>query len=336
MGNQCKQFLMAPEQEITTSPTYGDYGGIDDENDPSLRELKLLLLKKIYHKSDYLNIKSITNEEFDNQLKNKPKFYTIKNQLKTRLRQIKFDHPDYQDIYHFKITNISDGDVQYYKGSYNYNGDCTGEGTWLNNYSIYYGNFRNDIFNGQGLFMNMRGDYYFGDWENGVPHGNGIIVFNGMKAYEGEFRNGQKCGRGKEAFPDGDYYEGEFQNGQREGRGRYNYTGGTFYEGTMKNSKFDGEGVFSWSNGQKYIGHFNNGKMNGQGTFTWNDGSSFTGYYSNNAKQGEGEYKWANGSVLQSNWINNQPNGNSTFVTKIFKENMSYKNGSIIDSVIPE
>ena len=329
MGAQCQQFFETPEQEITTALGDEDY-------DPSIRELKILLLKKVCNKSDFLVLKIISNEEFENQLKNKPKYYRIMNQLKDKIHQISFDSPDYQNICPFKITNVSDGETQYYKGSFNYRGECTGEGIWLNNYNIYYGNFRDDTFNGEGMFMNTRGDYYFGEWENGVPNGHGFIVFNGMKAYEGEFRDGKKCGKGKEVFPDGDYYEGEFMNGFREGKGRYNYAGGAFYEGTMKNSKFDGDGTFYWSNGQKYTGKFNNGKMNGYGTFNWNDGSSFTGYYSNNIKQGEGEYKWGNGSVLQGNWINNQPNGNSTFLTKGFKENMSYKNGSIMGSVIPK
>ena len=329
MGAQCQQFFETPEQEITTALGDEDY-------DPSIRELKILLLKKVCNKSDFLVLKIISNEEFENQLKNKPKYYLIMNQLKDKIHQISFDSPDYQNICPFKITNVSDGETQYYKGSFNYRGECTGEGIWLNNYNIYYGNFRDDTFNGEGMFMNTRGDYYFGEWENGVPNGHGFIVFNGMKAYEGEFRDGKKCGKGKEVFPDGDYYEGEFMNGFREGKGRYNYAGGAFYEGTMKNSKFDGDGTFYWSNGQKYTGKFNNGKMNGYGTFNWNDGSSFTGYYSNNIKQGEGEYKWGNGSTLQGNWINNQPNGNSTFLTKGFKENMSYKNGSIMGSVIPK
>ena len=330
MVNQCKEFFETPEQEITTAM------GDDDDYESSNRELKLVLLKKICYKNDYLVLKNISSEEFDNQLKNKPIYYRIMNQLKDQLRQISFDSPTYQNISHYKITNVSDGEVQYFRGYFNFKGDCTGEGTWLNNYNIYYGNFRDDTFNGEGVFMNTRGDYYFGEWENGVPNGHGIIVYNGMKSYDGEFRDGQKCGQGEEFFPDGEHYKGEFMNGYKEGRGKYSYAGGASYEGTMKNSKFDGEGVFSWANGQKYNGQFNNGKMNGRGQFIWKDGSSFTGYYSNNAKQGEGEYRWSNGSVLQGNWIKNQPNGNSTFITKGFKENMTYKNGSIMGSVIPE
>ena len=328
MGNQCQQYFSTPDQELTT--------GVEDDYDTATRDLKILLIKKICSKNDYLVVKPITTEEFNNQLKNKPIFYRIKNQLKNQLHQISFDDSSYQNVPPFKITNVSTGDIQYYKGSYDSYGNCSGEGLWLNNYNIYYGNFRDDVFNGQGVFMNTRGDYYFGSWENGVPNGQGFIVFNGMKAYEGEFRDGQKCGTGVEIFPDGDCYQGGFSNGQREGRGRYRFAGGAYYDGGMKNSKFDGEGVFEWTNGQKYNGEFNNGKMNGHGTFRFKDGSSYTGYYSNNIKQGEGEYKWNNGSVLQGNWINNKPNGNSTFVTKGFKESLSYQDGTIIGSVVPE
>ena len=327
MGNQCKQYFNTPENELTTG---------DDDYDPSIRDLKISLIKKLYSKNDYLVLKLISNEEFNNQLKNKPVFYRIKNQLKDKLRQINFDESYYQNACAFKITDVSSGEVQYYKGSFDSSGNCSGEGLWLNNYNIYYGNFRDDAFNGEGVYMNTRGDYYFGSWENGVPNGHGIIVFNGLKVYEGEFKDGQKWGNGIEVFPGGDTYQGEFANGQREGKGKYNFAGGAYYDGGMRNSKFDGEGEFSWANGQKYKGEFNNGKMNGHGTFVWKDGSSYTGYYSNNIKQGEGEYKWNNGSVLQGNWINNKPNGNSTFIGNKFRENISYQDGTIIGSVIPE
>lgn len=327
MGNQCVQYFNTPENEITTG---------DEEYDAYNRDLKISLIKKICSKNDYLVLKPISNEEFNNQLKNKPVFYRIKNQLKAQLHQIEFDECFYTNVSAFKVTNVSTGEIQYYKGSFDSNGNCSGEGLWLNNYNIYYGNFRDDVFNGLGVFMNTRGDYYFGQWVNGVPNGYGFIVFNGIKAYEGQFLDGQKCGNGVEQFPGGDTYQGEFANGQREGQGKYKYAGGAMYNGGMKNSKFDGEGTFIWSNGQKYNGGFNNGKMNGHGTFTWKDGSSFSGYYTNNVKQGEGEYKWNNGSMLQGHWINNKPNGNSTYVTKGFKESLSYQEGTIIGSVIPQ
>lgn len=327
MGNQCVQYFNTPENEITTG---------DEEYDAYNRDLKISLIKKICSKNDYLVLKPISNEEFNNQLKNKPVFYRIKNQLKAQLHQIEFDESFYTNVSAFKVTNVSTGEIQYYKGSFDSSGNCSGEGLWLNNYNIYYGNFRDDVFNGLGVFMNTRGDYYFGQWVNGVPHGYGFIVFNGIKAYEGQFLDGQKCGNGVEQFPGGDTYQGEFANGQREGQGKYKYAGGAMYNGGMKNSKFDGEGTFIWSNGQKYNGGFNNGKMNGHGTFTWKDGSSFSGYYTNNVKQGEGEYKWNNGSMLQGHWINNKPNGNSTYVTKGFKESLSYQEGTIIGSVIPQ
>ena len=127
MGTQCQQFFETPEQEITTALGDEDY-------DPSIRELKILLLKKVCNKSDFLVLKIISNEEFENQLKNKPKYYRIMNQLKDKIHQISFDSPDYQNICPFKITNVSDGETQYYKGSFDLRGECIGEGIWLNNY----------------------------------------------------------------------------------------------------------------------------------------------------------------------------------------------------------
>ena len=37
----------------------------------------------------------------------------------------------------FKITNSIDGETQYFKGSFNQKGECSGEGVWLNDYNIY-------------------------------------------------------------------------------------------------------------------------------------------------------------------------------------------------------
>ena len=60
MGNQCQQYFNTPENEITTG---------EDDYDPSIRDLKILLIKKICSKNDYLVLKPISNEEFNNQLK---------------------------------------------------------------------------------------------------------------------------------------------------------------------------------------------------------------------------------------------------------------------------
>ena len=132
MGNTCQQYFNTPDNELTTG---------DEDYDPSIRELKMTLIKKICSKNDYLVLKPISNEEFNNQLKNKPAFYRIKNQLKDQLRQINFDSSYYENVSAFKVTNVSTGEIQYYKGSYDISGQCCGEGLWLNNYNIYYGNF---------------------------------------------------------------------------------------------------------------------------------------------------------------------------------------------------
>ena len=89
MGNTCQQYFNTPDNELTTG---------DEDYDPSIRELKMTLIKKICSKNDYLVLKPISSEEFNNQLKNKPAFYRIKNQLKDQLRQINFDSSYYENV----------------------------------------------------------------------------------------------------------------------------------------------------------------------------------------------------------------------------------------------
>ena len=88
--------------------------------------------------------------------------------------------------------------------------------------------------------------------------------------------------------------------------------------------------------GIEYDGEWTDDCQNGYGIETWNDGSKYKGNYKFGKKEGYGEYYWSDGSIYKGNWINNKPNGNSTYVTKGFKENISYQDGTIIGSVIPE
>ena len=339
MGNSCSYFNTADENKLSL---YNDYYNYDDyykfheDDTPASRELRYLLFKKYRKINIALKVTQITDEEFYRKLSNNPVYYRIINKLTEKLKLIPFDRDImYANMKPFKITNNCDGETQYFKGSFNKNGECSGEGIWLNDYNIYYGNFRNDLFNGKGVFMNPKGDFYFGEWINGFPNGRGMIVYNGMVSYDGCFVNGQRSGKGVEKFPDGEIYMGDFSNGQKNGIGKYVFTDGNVYEGCLKNSKFDGNGTYIWRNGQKYIGEFNNGKMNGQGTFSWKDGSVFSGSFNNNLKQGEGEYVWPDGTSYQGNWINDTPSGNGTLnVPRIgFKENISYRNGMIFSRI---
>ena len=53
------QYFNTPANELTTG---------DDDYDPSIRDLKVSLIKKLYSRNNYLVLKLISTEEFNNQL----------------------------------------------------------------------------------------------------------------------------------------------------------------------------------------------------------------------------------------------------------------------------
>lgn len=331
MGNlKCECQNLVPEFEIRSHKNLDDFcrlGGRD-----RLRHL----IRKKYESNEELKIYEASEDEFVRKLEENPHFYRIMHLLSDKINQIIYENDiTFDNNPPFVVKDTIEGEKQYYKGCFNNQGQCHGQGLWINNSNIYFGNFKEDEFSGQGLFLNSNGDYYFGEWENGKCNGKGELVFNGIKVYEGEYRDGKRVGKGVESFPDGTRYEGEFAGGVKSGYGEYKFTNGNLYKGNFKNSKYDGEGEFTWKNGQKYNGKFNNGKMNGQGTFFWRNGTEFKGNYSNNIKQGEGEYKWKDGSKIKGNWINNQPIGTGSFFMPIngYEESVQFKNGNISTNV---
>ena len=115
----------------------------------------------------------------------------------------------YKDINPIKVLD-PEGGIQYYKGGFNSQGQCHGRGIWIKDYNIYIGNFKNDEFNGTGLFITQLGDYYFGNWKNSKCNGYGSLMMDKKLVYQGTFKNSKKEGYGEERYPDGDMYKGHF------------------------------------------------------------------------------------------------------------------------------
>ena len=73
----------------------------------------------------------------------------------------------------------------------------------LSNGSKYVGEFKNDMFNGTGIFTWPGGERkYIGDFKDGQMHGKGLISFKDELECEGEFSHGQKHGVITEAVVD--------------------------------------------------------------------------------------------------------------------------------------
>lgn len=325
MGCDCNE--LRNELEINRDhydKRYDNFDNILDYHPPPLSTNKgnpmcLLLWQLLSKKFKYSSGQNIQFEEVDPDdfiriLWNGPiDFNNIRSKLNFKLNSIQFENDSkYKDINAIKITEPS-GEIQYYQGSYNSRGQCHGEGIWLKDNNIYYGNFKNDEFNGQGLFVTGNGEYYFGDWKNGQCDGEGELYVNDSLAYKGNFRNNKKEGYGEEYYPDGGVYRGTFYNNQKNGLGTYTFCDGSIYEGNFKDSKYNGKGQIKWSNGNSFKGEFKDGRINGHGTYFWNDGSIFDGFFVNGRKQGDGQYIWPNGKTFRGQWNNNSLNGFGIF-----------------------
>ena len=294
-------------------------------------DLKLLLTKKFSKIDSNIKFTEISQEKFDEILNKNIHYKRIINNLKEEINNILFeDKLKYENIVPIKITDTS-GDIQYYQGSYNSEGKCSGPGIWYKNNNIYFGNFSNDEFYGKGLFINSKGDYYFGYWKHNKCNGKGNLVIDDIEVFQGDFKDNKKWGEGVENFKNCDVYYGHFYNGEKNGNGKYIFNDGNAYEGTFKNSKMEGDGKIKFNDGKKYIGEIKIGNINGKGELFYENGIKFKGEYFMNKKNGCGEYIWPDGKKFKGKWKNNIPEGQGTFEDKENKiiEIIKYKEGHI-------
>ena len=89
------------------------------------------------------------------------------------------------------------------------------------------GRFEGSIINGvkmgKGIYYYPNGDTYLGDWENNAFHGQGIYIFASGERYEGSLRKGKKDGYGESFAINGNVYRGNHINDMKEGTGTYIY-----------------------------------------------------------------------------------------------------------------
>lgn len=178
----------------------------------------------------------------------------------------------------------------------------------LPNESEYDGNFKNNEFDGYGVYKTKTYNYY-GYFTEGKKNGKGKLedLINGS-VYEGEFVNDKKEGYGEEQYKDGSVYKGEFKNGLKEGNGvlilikkktkddnniNNNNNGNDeesvscIYKGQFKNDQICGVGRFKFSNKKEYYGEWENNEIMGYGMLLDGKVRHF-GYFSHNIKEGYG------------------------------------------------
>ena len=128
----------------------------------------------------------------------------------------------------------------------------------LDDGSLYMGQIRDSLFNGQGTCIYPDGTVYDGEWKDGLWDGNGTLV-----------------------YPDGDIYKGAFHEHRKEGLGTYIYSSGARYDGEWKDDRFNGKGKLLYEDGGLYDGSWKDEMKHGYGKLITSAGKTITGYFYN-------------------------------------------------------
>ena len=187
--------------------------------------------------------------------------------------------------------------------------------------SEYKGDFKNNLFEGNGEIITKNGYYFKGQFLHGLRHGDKCIEKKeGFKKYEGQFRRDKMNGEGIfEWFSGnakGDIYKGQFKDDLFDGKGFYKYSNGTAYIGDYKNGKKHGIGKEIYFDGSFYEGEFKNGEKTGKGKFQDFEGNVYEGNFFNGHKHSKGKITFANGDVLEGLWMYDKIEGNAYFTSK--------------------
>ena len=154
----------------------------------------------------------------------------------------------------------------------------------ISNEYIYQGEIKDDEINGFGRLWNENISYS-GYFKNNVFEGKGILINISnekeekyfVKYYDGDFVNGKKSGYGKEIYNNDEYYIGEFSNNLRHGKGiLYNENGIVKIESNWeRGTSINTESITEYyNNGSlKYKGKYDGINWEGKGVFSDKEGN---------------------------------------------------------------
>ena len=134
------------------------------------------------------------------------------------------------------------------------------------------------------FFGNIRysdGSLYKGDIKNLLPNGQGTLALDDGSVYVGAFSDGKYSGNGSYTGADGTFYTGGYLNGKPHGQGTLRYADGSVYAGGFENGEKSGDGTFTYANGDVFTGKFKD-DMREYGIYTFFTGESIEGKFTNN------------------------------------------------------
>ena len=187
--------------------------------------------------------------------------------------------------------------------------------TLRNNDEIYQGEVLDDTKTGYGKLWCKKYSYY-GDFKNNSFDGKGLLEYNCdilLLKYIGDFKEGKKEGFGKEIYVNGEYYEGYFKNDLKNGKGKlFN---------KFNCIKLESEWLNDLAQERKYIiEYYDNGNK------------KFEGECNGLSKDGLGkEYDYMEKLTFEGNYVNNERKTGKIYLKDMiifngeFLENEPYK-----------
>lgn len=125
-------------------------------------------------------------------------------------------------------------------------GDCDKGGIYFSSKAIYRGNRANDMKNGYGEVLYVKGTrcVAWGNWVDGKMEGPGAVFFDGDdkgQGYYGNWVNDREEGKGVIVYPSHSIREASYVNDSCEGSGTRYIADGTIMKGTWKHDHMEGQ-----------------------------------------------------------------------------------------------
>ena len=311
----------------------------NDENEKIFDEVQCSDIEKKIDKSSEdiqdINInKNNVDEDLFNMMNSKDKENGGENEIEFEGEKCIFNGvlDDKINICGKGKINLKDGRT--YEGTF-VDGKLEGEGTYINNKGdIYIGGFIGGKLNGKGKIIQKRENINKSNGGNEQENiNNKDNNDDNNLVYEGEIKDFKREGHGVEKCPEY-VYEGNFHDDMKNGQGSIKYLKlGRKYEGEFKNNEITGYGYLIYENKQTYKGNLVDGKKEGKGKYIWPDGSEYKGEYKNDIREGEGSLKWANGLIFKGKFHNGRPEGKGKLYSKNSIKDVEYRKGKFFGNL---
>jgi hypothetical protein len=136
----------------------------------------------------------------------------------------------------------------------------------------YQGEFKANLFHGEGVYYCRSGDRYAGTFDQGTRSDFSKAMFDNLG------KRGEKGpGEGVLTYPEGDVYIGQFEDGVPHGEGTMRFVDGEVVKITMNRHAWFGTCVYG--NGDEYTGQFSGNMPHGEGVLVFKGGSRYQGNF---------------------------------------------------------